>query len=221
MSLAIALTWAVSERADAAIERSVAHNSKLCDQRPGRTVFRHGGARVFVSPHPHDVSGEADGCLRGSTSEIELWQTGPEERGLVRQLAGHFIAAEWEFGNQYGYSEWVAVFDLRTRAAYYVATSSGPVDGPSVGTPNAFSRPLNRFVLSPTGRTARLYDTYPADASETNPIPDGEVLDVVGFHHFKRTLASAAPGAIEPASLQFAGPTVRWTENGVRHSATA
>jgi hypothetical protein len=111
--------------------------------------------------------------------------------------------------------------NLATGTGYTDASAGGPIGGPPTGTPNALSWPLDGFVLGPDGRSARLYDTYPANAeTESNPSPNGELLDVIGPHHFKRILATAQPGTIDPSSLAFHGNTLTWTESGMPESAT-
>lgn len=191
-----------------------------CQARPGRTVFHRGAIRVFTPRHAPYARGEAYGCLSGSPREVALWQTGPEERGWVRQVRGHVIAVQWELGNQYGFSQSISVHNLATGSGYEIATAAGPINGPQTGTPTPFSWPLERFLLAPGGRTVRLYEAYPADTGAGTPAPDAEVLDIVGFHHFKRVLATAPPGAVAPRSLVLHGDVLTWIENGQARSAT-
>ena len=175
---------------------------------------------MFTAPHAPYAHGEAYGCLSDNPREVALWQTGPEERGWVRQARGQIVAVEWETGNQYGFSESISVHNLATGAGYNIATAAGPISGPQTGTPTSFSWPLERFLLVPGGRTVRLYETHPGDTGAgENPVPNAEVLDVVGLHHFKRALATAQPGAIAPGSLSLHGDVLTWTENGARRSA--
>jgi hypothetical protein len=79
---------------------------------------------------------------------------------------------------------------------------------------------VEAFTLGPDGRTARLYDTFAANASPS-ATPTGQVLDLIGFHHFRRQLATSSPGGIVPASLAYDGHTVTWTQNGSLQSVRA
>jgi hypothetical protein len=82
--------------------------------------------------------------------------------------------------------------------------------------------PLEAFALGSDGRTARLYATFPA---HPNPSYDaarsGQVLDLIGFHRFRRQLAVSGPGGIAATSLSYRGHTVTWTQNGAPSSASS
>jgi hypothetical protein len=75
--------------------------------------------------------------------------------------------------------------------------------------------PLEAFALGSDGRTARLYATFPTHPNPSySAAPSGQVLDVIGFHRFRRQLTVSGPGGIAPTSLSYRDHTVTWTQNG-------
>jgi hypothetical protein len=218
---------------------SAAHHPVACQHQAGRTILRRGAVRVFKQAGPEGAL--VFGCVKGSTRAVMLWEVGPEvapgvteTAGSVRQVAGPFLAAEATTSNQYEYSQSIEVFDLRSGAHYPIAAVSEPIDEPAPpGAPR-----LERFVLAGDGRAVRLYGppasatgTTGATGSEgatgvtgapgTTTTPATQTLDLLGFHHLDRQLATGPPGSIAPASLAFNGTTVTWTQNGARQSASA
>ncbi len=191
-----------------------------CERRRGHTILHRGAVRVYLS------SGTAWGCVQGSRSTWALWEPGgdgsPAVTGAVGQVAGRFVAVETSSGNQYGSNQALEVFDLRSGASYAIAGQQSPISGsPSGEPPSPGPWPLEAYALAGDGRSARLYDTFAANTTQGyDARPTGQVLDVVGFHHFQHTLASAGPGQIAPASLTYRGDTVGWTQGGSPASAS-
>jgi hypothetical protein len=211
---------------------SAAHHAILCQHQTGRTILRRGAVRVFKQVGPEGAL--VFGCVKGSTRAVVLWEVGPEiapgvveTTGSVRQVAGRFLAAEATTSNQYAYSQSIEVFDLRSGAHYPVAAVQEPIDEPAPpGAPR-----LERFVLAGDGRTVRLYGP-PANATgrtgatgatgtSTSTTAAVQTLDLLGFHHLDRQLATSPPGSIAPASLAVNGDTGTWTQNGEQQSASA
>ncbi len=156
------------------------------------------------------------GCLRGSSRLVLLWDVQLEQTGSLQQVAGRFVAVRTTLSNQYTFDEAVSVFDLRNGATYSIASLTAPLGGMSEGHPATLGPwPLERFVLGADGRSVRLYDTFAASV-----MPTGEVLDVIGYHRFRRRLATSASGAIMPTSLAYHGHTVTWTQDRSPRSAT-
>jgi hypothetical protein len=193
----------------------------LCERRHGKTILRRGVVRVFKT------SSGAYGCVEGSLRIVSLWGMGPEDWGVsgfpVKQVAGRFIAVQFSAESQYEYAAWVTVVDLRSGSSYTVASLSQPTDEEASGEPPTPGPwPLEAFALGSDGRTARLYDTF-----STHPNPSyeaartGQVLDLVGFHHFRRQLAVSGPGVIAAMSLSYNNQTVTWTQNGAPQSASS
>jgi hypothetical protein len=211
---------------------SAAHRPVACQHQAGRTILRRGAVRVFKQAGPGGAL--VFGCVKGSTRAVMLWEVGPEiapgvveTSGSVRQVAGPFLAAEATTSNQYEYSQSIEVFDLRSGAHYPIAAVREPIDEPAPpGAPR-----LERFVLAGDGRAARLYGppasatgttgaTGVTGAPGTSTTPATQTLDLLGFHHLDRQLATGPPGSIAPASLALNGTTVTWTQNGARQSAS-
>lgn len=191
-----------------------------CQHRHGHTILRQGVIRVFRAP------GGVYGCVKGRRNKVFLWQDhhklGEYSSGSVSQAAGHFLAIQSSSGDQYAYDTSLEVVNLRTGASYAIASESEPISGPATGNPSTPGPwPIQAFVLGSDGRTARLYETFPASSTQGyNTPPSGQVLDVIGFHHFRVQLATSQPGGIAPSSLAYHGHTVTWTQNGVPHSAS-
>jgi hypothetical protein len=200
--------------------RAARHRAIVCQRERGRTILRRGVVRVFKA------SGTVYGCVKGSSKAWTLWETEmhltQSKGGAVKQVAGRYVAVETNSENQYGFDHSIDVFDLRDGASYSVAWVAGELGGLTRGeppTPGPLA--LEAFVLAPDGRTARLYDTLaPPPNAGAAAIPTGQVLDLIGFHHFRSQLATSAPGGIEPASLAYDGHTVTWTQNGAPQSAS-
>jgi hypothetical protein len=191
-----------------------------CQHQRGRTIVRRGVVRVFKR------GGTVYGCVQGSKRAWALWETQnyltQSKGGAVKQVAGPFVAVEASTNNQYGFEQSAAVYDLRSGASYAIAHVAGELAGPTSGEPATPGPwPLETFVLGPDGRTARLYDTFapPPNPSTAAPVT-GQVLDLIGFHHLRRQLATSAPGGIARTSLGYDGHTVTWTQNGTPQSAS-
>jgi hypothetical protein len=161
-------------------------------------------------------SGDVYGCVNGSTRRVWLWETQAESSGSVTQVAGRFVAVNWMRGDQYEYDRYVDVVDLRSASSYSIAEVTEPISGtPEGNPPTPGPWPLDGFALGSDGRTARLYDTYAANTSSMyNSAPVRQVLDLVGFHNYRRQLATGDPGAIMPGSLAYHDHTVTWTQDG-------
>jgi hypothetical protein len=204
-----------------------AHRPVACQHQAGHTILRRGVVRVFKQVGPDGAL--VFGCVKGSTRAVMLWEVGPEvapgvveTSGSVGQVAGRFVAVEATTSNQYEYNSSIEVFDLRSGAHYPIEAVREPIDE---GAPPWAPR-LERYVLAGDGRTVRLYGppvsatgAPGAPGAPTTPAP--QTLDLLGFHHFERQLATGPPGAIAPASLAVHGATVTWTQNGEQLSASA
>jgi hypothetical protein len=204
--------------ASGAATRSPKHHTIRCQHLRGHTILRRGSVRVFTA------SGTVYGCLAGRKLAWGLWESEHNltqaRTGSVRQVAGRFLAFAESFNDQYGFSQSLEVADLGNGATYTVAMlaeSEGTIGG---NPPSPGPAPLEAFRLARNGRSLRLYDTFaPSAKPNFSAPPTGQVLDVIGFHHFERLLARSAPGVIEPGSLSYNGRTAAWTQNGVRRSA--
>jgi hypothetical protein len=206
---------------------SAAHHAILCQHQAGRTILRSGVVRVFKQVGPEGAL--VLGCVKGSTRAATLWEVGPEiapgvveTTGAVRQVVGRFLAVDTTRSNQYEFSQSIEVFDLRSGAHYPITAIREPIDEPA---PPAAPR-LERYVLAGDGRTVRLYgppanETAATEDSSASTAPAVQTLDLLGFHHLDRQLATGPPGAIAPASLAVNGTTITWTQNGARQSASA
>ncbi len=226
----IAAFGAFAPGASAAGARSpaqAAHHAILCQRQAGRTILRRGAVRVFKQTGPEGAL--VFGCVKGSTRAVMLWEVGPEvapgvveTSGSVGQVAGRFVAAEATTSNQYEYNQSIEVFDLRSGAHYPVIAVREPIDE---GAP-AWAPRLERYLLASDGRTVRLYGppanmTPPPGAPGADTTPAPQTLDLLGFHHLERQLATGPAGAIAPASLAVKGSTVTWMQNGEQLSASA
>jgi hypothetical protein len=206
---------------------AAAHRPALCQHQVGHTILRRGAVRVFRQSGPQGSL--VFGCVQGSTRAVMLWEVGPEvapgvveSTGSVGQVAGRFLTAEATTGNQYEYSQSIEVFDLRSGAHYPIATVREPIDEPAPpGAPR-----LERYLLAEDGRTVRLYGppinaTGTTGDSSASTTAATQTLDLLGFHHLDRQLASGPPGAIAPASLALGAGTIAWTQSGEQHTASA
>jgi hypothetical protein len=183
---------------------------RVCQRLPGHTIMRHGVARVFSH------AGDIYGCVNGSQRAVWLWKIQAETRGSVTQVAGRFVAVDWMRDDQYEYDRAVVVVDLRTGSSYSIAEVTEPISGvPEGSPPTPGPWPLETFALGSDGRAARLYDIYGANSGSIyGATPVGQVLDLVGFHHYRRRLATGGPGAIVPGSLAYRDHTVTWQQDG-------
>jgi len=166
------------------------------------------------------VKGDVFGCVPGHTRRVALWVKLPEQRSELDRVAGPYVAVGSTTSNQYTYDRSLYVYDLLNGASYAVAGLSSPMPalGQTTGSPATPGPwPIEAFALSRDGRTARLYATYAAGANASAQ-PDGQLLDVIGPHHFHHTLATTAAGAIAPASLTYHHGTVTWTQGGMDES---
>jgi hypothetical protein len=202
------------------VAETASHRSVVCQHKRGRTILRRGVVRVFKR------QGTVYGCVNGSKRAWSLWETQnyltQSKGGAVKQVAGPYVAVAASTNNQYGFEQSLAVSNLRTGASYAVASVAGELSGVTSGEPATPGPwPLETFVLGPDGRTARLYDTFapPPNANTAAPVT-GQVIDLIGFHRFRRQLATSAPGGIARASLGYDGRTVAWTQNGTPQSAS-
>jgi hypothetical protein len=186
------------------------HKHLRCQRQHGKTILRRGVVRIF------ERSGAVYGCLEGSVRIVELG-------GSVEQVAGPFVAEEGSQSDQYRYTASLEVVDLRSGRSYVVASLEQPIWGEASGEPaTPGTWPLEAFVLGSDGRTARLYDIFPKHPNPSyDAVPSGQVLDLIGFHHFRRQLAVSGPGEIAAASLSYRDHTVTWTQNGAPRSASS
>jgi hypothetical protein len=165
--------------------------------------------------------GAAYGCVRGSRHAWALWQASHNlyeaRSGALTQVNGRFVAVTISSSSQYGASRELAVFDLSSGESYALASISEEEFGHRVigEPPTPGPWPLEASALGPDGRSARLYDTYaPSAGTDYTATATGQVVDLVGLHHFHRQLATSGPGAIVPSSLSYDGHTVSWSESG-------
>jgi hypothetical protein len=197
------------------------HLHIACQRHHGKTILRRGVVRIF------ETSGAVYGCVQGRPRIVELWETeaggyGGNE-GSVKQVAGRFVAVQFSHWDQYVSEESLAVVDLRSGSEYSVASVSQPIWGEASGEPaTPGTWPLEAFVLGSDGRTARLYDTFPVHPNPSyDAAPSGQVLELIGFHRFRRSLAVSGPGGIAATSLSYRDHTVTWTQNGAPLSASS
>jgi hypothetical protein len=186
------------------------HKQLRCQRQPGKTILRRGVVRVF------EISGAVYGCVQGSLRIVELG-------GSVEQVAGPFVADEGSQSDQYRYTASLEVVDLRSGRSYVVASLEQPMWGEASGEPSTPGPwPLEAFALGSDGRTARLYTTFPTHPNPSyNAAPTGQVLELIGFHRFRRQLAASGPGEIAATSLSYRDHTVTWTQNGAPRSASS
>ncbi len=200
--------------------RSAQRRGEVCQRKHGRTIYRHGIVRAFKT------SGGVSGCVDGSTSAWQLWGAaegaGPYETvsGSILQVSGRFLAFETETNIKGSNDFSIEVTDLRSGASYPIASweQSLPFDEP----PTPVRSPVQALVLGPDGRTACLEETLVANVapSASEPLPIRQVLELLGFHHFHRRLATSLPGAIVAGSVAYDGHTVTWTQDGSAESAS-
>jgi hypothetical protein len=188
----------------------------VCQHVPGRTLLRRGHVRVFRA------SDVVYGCVNGSESAWPLWQSSLRQSGSVAEVNGRFVAVRSRTSDQYEFDLSLDVVDLRSGRRYSIAWESEPLGGGVAGDPSTPGPwPIEAFVLGPDGRTIRLYDKLIAGASQYSGTVVGQVLNVIGFHHLNRQLATSPPGAIASASLAYDGHKVTWTQNGSPQSASS
>jgi len=201
--------------APASRARSAKRRAAVCQRRPGHTMTRRGEVRVFRA------SGVVYGCVKGSSSAWPLWRPSRRQTGWVAQVNRQFVAVDSRTSDQYAFDASLRVFDLRTGRSYSIASESEPLSGATTGKPSTPGPwPIERFVLGPDGRTARLYERFAAAANDYSGTVIGQVLDVIGFHASTRRLATSPPGGIAPGSLAYDGHRVTWTQDGTRRAAS-
>ncbi len=210
----VALSAGICAASRGAVVSSDKDRTPACQHQPGHTTFRRGKVRVFSR------AGDVYGCLIGDTRRVLLWVNLMEQQSSVKQVAGRYVAVESIVNNQYTYARSLSMIDLANGAGYSIGSLNWPLGGESSGDPRTPGPwPLEAFVLGANGRTARLYGTFAAGAS-SSAHPTGQVLDVIGYRHFNRTIATTGASAISPASLTYNGREVTWTQDGAAHSAT-
>jgi hypothetical protein len=194
----------------------------VCRLKHGHTVLQRGTIRIFSIKTPSS-GGPAPsvetvyGCLRGDRKAWKLWEsTSPSnirQTDNVEQVADTFIALHETRSVEANFGESLTVFDLRNGSKYSIASIYDQSIGPQ--TP----WPIAAYVLGLSGRSLVLAHTF---VMGIGPFfnTTGETLEMRGFHHYRRTLATAGPSAINPCSLTYTGHTVTWTENGTCHSAS-
>ena len=189
-----------------------------CQRKHGHTVLQRGTVRIFSittgSVSKGEFSQTGYGCLSGSRKAWKLWEftSNVPQTDNVEQVEGPFIALHTTLTVNANRGESLTVFDLRNGTKYSIASIFDESVGPQP------PWPLVADVLGPAGRSLVLAYTF-----GTGPIfkTTGETLEIRGFHHYRRTLATAAPGTINPCSLTYTGHKVTWTENGTCHAASA
>jgi hypothetical protein len=192
--------YALSRPATAAanVQRGGKRLVPLCLDKSGRTLERRGPVRIFRTLHG------VFGCVKSSR---HAWLLG----GRPAQIAGPYVAVEQSSSDQYAFQASARVTDLRNGKGYLIYSVYQPISGPYTGAPSVW--PVETFVLGPDGRTVRLWDTG-------TMTPAGQVLDLIGFRHFARRLATAPPQGIARRSITYNGHRVGWTEDGTRRSVT-
>ena len=194
--------------------RSAEQRAAVCQRIPGRTMMRQGEVRIFRA------SGVVYGCVNGSQSAWALWQPSPTLSGSVAQVNRQFVAVKSQTSDQYEFDASLAVVDLRSGRSYPIASESEPLDGPVTGNPSTPGPwPIEAFALGSDGLAVRLYERFTAGTSEQSATVVGQVLDVIGFQHLHRWLATSPPGEIAPVSVHYEGHKVTWTQDGSRHAA--
>ena len=177
-------------------ERGGKRRAPLCLHKSGRTLERRGPVRIFRTQHG------VFGCVKSSR---HAWLLGRSPA----QIAGPYVAIKQSSSNQYAFQASARVTDLRSGNGYAIYSVYQPISGPYTGTPSVW--PAEAFVLGPDGRTVRLWDTG-------TMTPTGQVLDLIGFRHFARRLATAPPQSIAQRSITYNGRRVSWTKDGTRRS---
>ena len=185
-----------------------------CQLKHGHTVLRRGPVRIFSVKTGGGRVETGYGCLRGSRKAWKLWEFTLDisQTNNVEQVAGTFIALHTTLAVNADFGESLTVFDLRNGSKYSIASIFDQSVGPQ--TP----WPIAAYVLGLSGRSFILAYTFGIGPMFNTT---GETLEMRGFHHYRRTLATAAPGTINPCSLTYIGHKVTWTENGTCHSASA
>lgn len=191
----------------------------VCQLKHGHTVLQRGTIRIFSIKTAASVGGPSVetgfGCLRGDRKAWKLWESTSDvsQTDNVEQIADTFIALHETLTVNADFGESLTVFDLRNGSNYSIASIYDESVGPQ--TP----WPIAAYVLGLSGRSLVLAYTF---VMGSGPLfnTTGETLEMRGFHHYRRTLATAGPSAINPCSLTYTGHTVTWTENGTCHSAS-
>jgi hypothetical protein len=134
---------------------------------------------------------------------------------------GRFVLVEGRVSNQYEGASELAAFDLRSGASYGLGGTREPLFPLS----SYLEERPEAHVLGPNGRAAILYESLSVTVSAGLSGPPtttatGLALRLLGFHHFKEQIATAAPGAIEPSSLAYDGHVVSWKQEGTPRSAS-
>jgi hypothetical protein len=180
-------------------------------------VLQRGTVRIFSittgSVRRREYSETGYGCLSGSRTAWKLWEFASDvnQTDKVEQIDGPFIALHTTLTVNANLGESLTVFDLRNGTKYSIASIFDESVGPQP------PWPIAAYVLGPTGRSAVLAYTFgPGPMFNTT----GETLEMRSFHNYRRTLATAGPGTINPCSLSYSGHKVTWTENGTCHSAS-
>jgi hypothetical protein len=210
----------------AAVGPAAAHPERrhgvLCQHQRGRTIIRRGSVRVLERRVEGRLPGEEAvfGCVVGSPRLVTLWEAGPDRGGSVERVNDRFVLVQSDVSNQYEGSTELAVFDLRSGASYGVGGTSEPLFPLSS---YAEERP-EIYLLARNGRTAILYEKLavtvaPGLSAPATTTPTGQALVLLGFHHFKKQIASATPSAIDPSSISYNGQVISWTQEGATRSA--
>jgi hypothetical protein len=198
--------------------RADAGSPATCQRKHGHTVLRRGTIRIFSITKGSVSKGEyfqtGYGCLSGSRKAWKLWEFASDvhQTDTVEQVEGPFIALHTTLTVNADFGESLTVFDLRDGAKYSIASIFDQSVGPQPPWPVA------AYVLGPAGRSLVLAYTFGLGPMFNTT---GETLELRGFHHYRRTLATAAPGVINPCSLTYTDHKATWTENGTCHSASA